>query len=131
MREIKFRAYIKKLKWLVPVERINFDCKTIEVDLSEGNGDISEYDFDEVELMQYTGLKDKNNKLIYEGDIIKYFNSEENGIFEVKYDCCRFYGLWIEASFPDLFTDLFYLGSSKELQIIGNIYENPELLKEN
>jgi hypothetical protein len=52
MRELKFRAYIKHLDIIVDVQRINFDVKTIEVGLSDG--DLCEYDFDEVILMQYT-----------------------------------------------------------------------------
>ena len=50
MKNIKFRAYIRSLKWIVPVERINFDIGTIEVDLTDGNGDTAEYGFDEIEL---------------------------------------------------------------------------------
>lgn len=71
MQEIKFKAYIKNLKWILPVERINFDCKTVEIDLSAGNGDTSEYDFDEIILMQFIGLRDIHNKEIYVGDIVK------------------------------------------------------------
>lgn len=81
----------------------------------------------DAKILRPTGLKDKNDKEIYEGYIVRYFNNEENGIFEVKYDSCKFYGLWIEATFLDISTDLFYLGCSKELEIIGNIYQNPEL----
>lgn len=84
----------------------------------------------EYEVLMYTGLKDKNGKEIYEGDIVKYTSELENGIFEVKYGNCRFYGLWIEANFMGITTDLFYLGCSNELEVIGNIYENPELLEE-
>lgn len=83
----------------------------------------------EYEVLMYTGLKDKNGKEIYDGDIVKYTSELENGIFEVKYSNCRFYGLWIEANFMDITTDLFYLGCSNELEVIGNIYQNPELLE--
>lgn len=72
MREIKFRAFIKNLEWMLPVERICFDCNTVEVDLTDGNGDTAEYDFDEVEVMQYTGLQDELGKDICEGDYVVY-----------------------------------------------------------
>ena len=67
-REIKFKAYIKKLAIVVPVQRINFDCSTVEVKLDEG--DFWEFDFEEVELMEFPGLHDKNDIEVYEGDII-------------------------------------------------------------
>lgn len=75
-------------------------------------------------LMQYTGLKDKNGKEIYEGDIL---HSANEGHCQVHYD--DFYGCWAtqfkEAECEEL------LGNSLkdyQLEVIGNIYENPELL---
>jgi uncharacterized phage protein (TIGR01671 family) len=92
-------------------------------------------------LMQYTGLKDKNGKEIYEGDVIrwKYESDSPNsfqGVVEYadriikvgwEHDDTRFVGFTIRcddkgeewfAAFPNL----------KDIEIIGNIYENPELL---
>ena len=127
MREIKFRAYIPNLKRIVPVTRINFDVKTIEVDLTSGNGDYAEYDFDEVVIMQYTGLKDKNGVEIYEGDIVEYKDfsgglslfkeqPKSRGVIEVK----------------DILSGIYLKGigyiKGHKLEVLGNIYENPELL---
>ncbi len=50
LNNVKVYAYVKNYNKLILVERINFDCKTVEVDLSEGNGDYWEFDFDEVEI---------------------------------------------------------------------------------
>lgn len=80
-------------------------------------------------LMQYTGLKDKNGKEIYEGDIVKL----QHGIYEVEFDCGAF--LTKPQNIDDgpiLFTreSLETLFSWQEpiKEVIGNIYENPELL---
>lgn len=120
---IKLRAYIKTLKLIVPVSRINFDCETIEVDISSGNGDLVEYDFDEVILMRYTGLKDKNGVEIYEGDIIR----DEQGVGEIKFllEHCAYFARTIK---PHCYHYLLSDGQLHKTEIIGNIHDNPELL---
>ncbi|MFR2528735.1 MAG: YopX family protein [Clostridium paraputrificum] len=128
MKEIKFRAWDKELNRMCDV--IQLGVRDIIVNSIEEDGISGFLPIDRFEIMQYTGLKDKNGTEIYEGDIVKYTSELENGIFEVKYGKCRFYGLWIEANFMGIATDLFYLGCSNELEVIGNIYENPELLEE-
>lgn len=105
MREIKFRAWDdEECKMTQP-----FYLGSI---LSERCGD------NHFHPMQYTGLKDKNGKEIYEGDII---NLGEKNIGQVE---------WVESRFVMVLSYATFQLSS-EGEVIGNIYENPELLKAN
>ncbi len=76
-------------------------------------------------LMQYTGLKDKNGKEIYEGDIMATPNGHK-GV--VTYDECQYI---LASSKGEYENDMFYKVKNHGAEVIGNIYENPELLKEN
>ena len=120
-KEIKFRAYIKHLKWVVPIVEIAFDCKTVEVDLTDGNGDTSEYGFDEVEIMQYTGLKDLNGKDICDKDIVM-------DIEGYKYVITWQESGWAVEAGEEF--DWLCNIDAEQLEVIGNIFESPELLKE-
>ena len=127
-REIKFRAWIKELNEIREVEYINFWKKMI----SYPNKFCKEYylnaDFYEIELMQYTGLKDKNNKEVYEGDIVKL--RANHGIGVIKY-----YDEWgafvVEYIKPRPLAVLGMNYYKEDIEVIGNIYENSELLGEN
>jgi uncharacterized phage protein (TIGR01671 family) len=123
MREIKFRAYVEHLKWIVPVTDIYFDHQELECDLTS-EGDKSIFSFDEVELMQYTGLKDKNGKEIYEGDLIKVNGSEELDL--VKYLDGSYYG--VNPKYHNTLRYNLDYKTKDIAELIGNIYENPELL---
>jgi uncharacterized phage protein (TIGR01671 family) len=86
------------------------------------------------QLMQYTGLKDKNGKEIYEGDIIQEGSGpcgDTRGVVEnVNGDTVvRF----LPGSIPDDWNHEYYpvFGLMDHSEIIGNIYENPELLEGN
>jgi uncharacterized phage protein (TIGR01671 family) len=84
-------------------------------------------------LMQYTGLKDKNGKEIYEGDIVKAIGKLDKniGIVEYRDEMASFYFKFeTHAKFPMHFTLAIWNDEGFEPEVIGNIYENPELLKE-
>ena len=127
MREIKFRAWHKEKKIIGKV--LGIDILHKEIFFSNGDVDCYEFsDFKYIELMQYTGLKDKNNKEIYEGDIVKL--RANHGIGVVKY-----YDEWgafvIEYIKPRPLAVLGMNYYKEDIEVLGNIYENLELLGEN
>lgn len=79
---------------------------------------------------QNTGLKDKNGKEIYEGDVVKYEKGEESGKAEIKDFNGSLVFWWLEqkTSWPSMCDSTYYFGYAGALEIIGNIYENPELI---
>lgn len=78
---------------------------------------------DKETLGQYTGLHDKNGKEIYEGDILK--SIQWNDIYLVKYIGTAFY-LWRKGN--NGFNKITTWNNAEKSEIIGNIYDNPELL---
>ena len=124
MREIKFRAWLKEEKIMGEVLGIDILHKEIFF-LNEDANCYEHTDFKDIELMQYTGLKDKNNKEIYEGDILKL--RDNHGIQLVKYH--DEWSAFIVESQKDTSVGVLGLYFDKEdFEIIGNAYENPELL---
>jgi len=92
MQDIKFRAYIKHLKILIEVQRINFDCKMVEwYIVHQDEWDMSEFSFEDVYISEYTWLKDKNWKEIWEWDIVSYTINWVEKITEVWYDKWSYY----------------------------------------
>jgi len=142
MREIKFRAWDKKRKYMElfvgVIEWLNGGIRAFGQGVSLGedgwvteeNGFKHECD---VVLMQYTGLKDKNGgNEIYEGDIVR-LSPEQQKEWEWSTDWARceydsFYGYWGWSNGWDSCNNKDPLNND-EVEVIGNIYENPELLE--
>jgi uncharacterized phage protein (TIGR01671 family) len=124
MREIKFRA------WHPTLKKMFYDCRVSSNDWTDSSTHFSgEHDT----LMQYTGLKDKNGKEIYEGDICKVIdpNGEDEIQYIVEWHPSSGYVYEPEEGYGEF--DLTSVGFAMDMEyafeVIGNIYENPELLE--
>lgn len=141
MRKIKFRAWDEfNNKMIYPEGFIKKDVMVIRCNsgvvgyewVSEGGGGVE--DNENLTPMQFTGLLDKNGKEIYEGDIVEFpkFNAEfcegeylPRQRFEVSLDNIRY---WLKEEQFGYEGEL--LLDNDKCEVIGNIYENSELLKE-
>ena len=132
MREIKYRMWNKKEKKMYDVGVLDFDDKKAYM---KGylNYTKSSYLYEDIELMQFTGLYDKNGKEIYEGDIVskETFDDTKPNYRDISYAKV----VWIEelASYHLVNKDdkiLWDLASDKyNIEVASNIYENSDLLK--
>jgi hypothetical protein len=110
MREIKFRMWNEENKLITN----SLDLCDIVLAATKQNPKLFHWD-ESVPVMQYTGLNDKNGEEIYEGDIISYISFDEKTYRQECPDLTSFH-FWQETS------------DNKTVEVIGNIYENPELL---
>lgn len=121
-REIKFRVYNKKAKQWVhgPNYEVNLFGEMIL--LGGFMQKISIEDLNECVPLQYTGLNDKNGKEIYEGDIIQF---ERWPITQPIKGTVIFYETEYRIHSS---TDSMYYNLSNTVEVVGNIFDNPELL---
>lgn len=114
------KIYVINKRKVYDVDYVSFDDKYYGV--TEKNGLCNEYNFDDVVLMENTGYKDKNGKYIYESDIVK----NDVGIYTIRRSLAyKVFSLCNGSCYVILDEDI-----CKEIEVIGNIFENKELLED-
>ena len=125
MREIKFRAWDEETKQLLIVNSLTLDFGLCDLWNGKPEDEGVAKKLSDVNLMQYTGLKDKNGVEIYESDVVKFnFIGREEGTSEVKWE----YGEWNVTDFSEKVRISDNIHEAADIEVIGNIYQNPELL---
>ena len=126
----KFRAWMKSLKWMCDVTNISFDSKLVDICQQGDTERCTEIsvEFDEIEFMQSTGLFDRNGTEVFVGDIVKCTRGCLHEVYLEKE-----YGGTFIGGMPAIYLKGLSEGYAwtEYEEIIGNIYENPELLEEN
>jgi len=127
-REIKFRVWDHNLKEYIEDSNadpmISWDGKVYCYERQKEGGDALVSGIRNITVQQYTGMVDKDGKEIYEGDIIfgRVYYGNENGIGIVVYFTGSFIVDW-RNQIDDPLDEI------PDIKVIGNIFENPELLK--
>ena len=115
VRDIKFRAWDKIYNQMFTVKSLHIDNLVVR------SNSLTFYSLDDINLMQYTGLKDKNGVEIYEGDLIRGpFDFGPAGYSYITSEVCFDKEQGYQWEYWLL----------EELEVIGNIYENKELLED-
>lgn len=131
----KFRAWDKELQTMLDVSLIDLK-KGVLVGEHWEFGETNFMSFDEIELMQSTGLFDRNGKEIFEGDVVKRYRSpffkakwEYRIEIVIKEKASLLLGRGFDKRFGTRPFDSPFTNSVL-LEVIGNIYENPEILED-
>ena len=130
MRDIKFRCWDTENKEMLEVQELDYEDSYNGQPMIRTTMYSDYFDTEDMILMQYTGLKDKNGKEIYEGDIVKFRFKDDReefpdliGYIEYQTTFTAFRIMSNQGSFKIDITEI------KFIEVIGNIYDNPELLE--
>ncbi|WP_339072482.1 YopX family protein [Fusobacterium animalis] len=124
MKELKIKAWLKKEKKMVSIIGIDFNYEYIRYTEDDNlfNSDYKVAEFKDIELLQFTGLKDNGGQELYEADVIK-FNDGVNDIYGlISYDD-------EDGTYRVSYENITEHLSEREgdFEIVGNIFENPDL----
>ena len=124
MKELKIKAWLKKEKKMVAIIGIDFNYEYIRYTEDDNlfNENYKTAEFKDIELLQFTGLKDNGGQELYEADVIKFNDGiddiyglisydDEDGSYRVSYE-----------NITEHLSDL-----EGDFEIVGNIFENPKL----
>lgn len=126
MNNLKFRVWDKANKEMLKIDFIDFFLEEIRV--LENDGSCFSMKFSDVEIMQSTGLFDKSGVEIFEGDIVQYLDGEYSFVGVVENSA---FGIYAKNKYDNYRFEDFADENTKEADVvvIGNIYENKELLR--
>ena len=121
----KFRAWDKEIKMMIEISLIDFEMHVIR-GTHWKFGETESIKFNDIELMQSTGLKDKNDKEIFEGDIVKMAKDVYSE--PTYYEVVRHYGGAYRLESKQHGCELWLRHT--DCEVVGNVYENLELLED-